>query len=136
MVLLQYGIENKTKDLESIFQRAYDNATDYDSVFSQTVFLKNRVFLDYYRNLDLIKGNNVNINYSHRDIAESADDTDTDEEYELDENGEPDWSRPIQKGYEGGLVGDPMLNSYMGVPIYGQPSMFVFDNTIDFDLTN
>lgn len=130
-VLLQYGIERKTKDLETIFTRAYENATNYDDIFSQTVFLKNRVFLDYYRELNLIKGNNINIDYEN---YREPDDSDN-EEYELDEDGNPDWSKPKAKGFEGALVGDPLNNSHEGELIYGYPSMFVFNYVIDFDLT-
>ena len=132
-VLLQYGIERKVKDLEAIFQRAYDNATDYDSIFSQTIFLKNRVFLDYYRELDLIQGNNINIKYDVKSDDEKAETKDTDQDYELDADGEPDYTRPISKGFEGALVGNPMNNCHEGKMIYGKKSMFVFDYVIDFD---
>lgn len=133
-VLLQLGIERKTKDLEAIFQRAYDNATDYDSIFSQTIFLKNRVFLDYYRELGIIKGNNINIKYDN--ASDDIEDSDTDQEYELDENGDPDWTRPKAKGFEGALVGDPLNNSYEGITFFGKQSMFIFDNVIDFDFSS
>ncbi len=132
-VLLQYGIENKCKDLETIFQRAYDNATDYDSIFSQTIFLKNCVFMDYYRNLDIIKGNNINIKYNDKKDDDKADD-ESDGEYELDEDGNPDWSRPISHGYEGALVGNPLNNDHVGDFLYGRQSKYVFSYAIDFDL--
>ena len=129
-VMLQMGIERKTDDLSTIFQRAYDNATDYDSVFSQTVFLKNRVAYDYYTQLDLILGNNINIKYNNRDEDEKED-----EEYETDEDGEPDWTRPKHKnGFEGALVGDPMNNGHEGIKLYGVRSKFVFNYVIDLDL--
>ena len=131
--LLQMGIERKTHDLEAIFHRAYFNATDYDSIFSQTIFLKNRIFLDYYRELNLIKGNNINIKYDNKFDDEKADDEES-EEYELDDDGNPDWARPISKGYEGALVGDPLLNSHEGEFIYGKQSMYIFNYVIDFDL--
>lgn len=130
-VLLQKGIENKCKDLETIFMRAYENATDYDSVFSQTVFLKNCVFMVYYKELDIIKGNNINIKYENRDDDEKADDEE--EAYELDEEGNPDWTRPITHGFEGALVGDPLNNDYVGDYVYGKPSKFIFSYAIDFD---
>ena len=133
--MLQMGIERKTHDLEAIFHRAYFNATDYDSIFSQTIFLKNRIFLDYYKYLDLIKGNNTNIKYDNISDDEKADDEDSGEEYELDDDGNPDWARPKSKGYEGALVGDPLLNSHEGEFIYGKQSMYVFNYVIDFDLT-
>lgn len=132
-VLLQYGIENKCNDLETIFQRAYDNATDYDSIFSQTIFLKNRVFLDYYRNLNIIKGNNINIKYDSKKDDDAAQDDDL-KDYELDEDGEPDWSRPIMHGFEGALVGNPLNNDRVGDFLYGRQSKYVFSYVIDFDL--
>lgn len=133
-VLLQYGIENKCKDLETIFLRAYENATDYDSVFSQTIFLKNCVFMDYYRELNIIKGNNINIKYENKEDDEKADDDY--QEYELDEDGEPDWTRPIMHGFEGALVGDPLNNDYVGDILYGKPSKYVFSYAIDFDFSS
>ena len=133
-VLLQYGIENKCKDLETIFLRAYDNATDYDSIFSQTIFLKNCVFIDYYNQLDLIKGNNINIKYENKDEDSKAEDDN--QEYELDENGDPDWSRPISHGFEGALVGNPLNNDHVGDILYGRNSMFVHSYVIDFDFSS
>ena len=115
-VLLQYGIERRTQDLETIFERAYDNATDYNSIFSQTIFLKDRIFLDYYREMDLISGNNVNMKYG---IGEdNKDEKDEDERF------------------EGALVGDPLNNTHEGVKIYGKKSKFVFEYVIDFDFTS
>lgn len=126
-VLLQLGIERKTKDMEAIFQRAYENATDYDSIFKQTKFLKNRVFLDYYRDLDIIKGNNVNINYLTKN-REEPEETDDDEE--------DDTKKKKKKGFSGALVGDPLNNCHEGMMIYGERSKFVFNNVIDFDFSS
>ncbi|MMZ42331.1 DNA polymerase II [compost metagenome] len=38
-VLLQLGIERRTNDVDSIYQRAYSNATKYEKIFKQTVQL-------------------------------------------------------------------------------------------------
>ena len=135
-VLLQYGIENKCKDLETIFLRAYENATDYDSVFSQTIFLKNCVFMEYYRGLDLIKGNNINLKYDRKEDDAKASDDDDEDKYELDEDGNPDWTKPKTHGFEGALVGNPLNNGHVGDFIYGKQSKFIFSYVIDFDFSS
>ncbi|MNW67435.1 hypothetical protein D3C74_460200 [compost metagenome] len=38
-MLLQLGIERRTNDVDSIYQRAYSNATKYEKIFKQTVQL-------------------------------------------------------------------------------------------------
>ncbi|WP_216369606.1 hypothetical protein, partial [Brevibacillus sp. MCWH] len=72
-VLLQLGIERKTKDIENVYLRAYTNATTYEKVFKQTVFLKNRAYIEYYKQ-GLIIGNNVNIDYGIESENEEEDD--------------------------------------------------------------
>ena len=61
--LLQYGIERKTHDIDNVFQRSLVNATQYESAFSQTILLKNRAYLSYYKQ-GFIIGNNQNIDYA------------------------------------------------------------------------
>lgn len=115
-VLLQLGIETKTHDIDNIYQRAYTNATSYYKIFKQTVFLKNRAYLEYYEQ-GLIIGNNTNIDYGIK-IMNSQDDDDDDEKF------------------DGALVADPLLNSYTGINILGMRSMFVFNYVVDMDFSS
>lgn len=111
--LLQLGIERNTNDLDNLYLRSYTNATDYDKVFKQTVFLKSRAYIEYL-NQGYIIGNNSNLQYG---VSEE----DKEEEEEK---------------FSGALVGDPMLNEYTGMKIFGIPSMFVFKNVIDMDFSS
>lgn len=117
--LLQYGIEMKTHDIDNVFQRSLINATQYESAFSQTILLKNRAYLSYYKQ-GFIIGNNNNIDYGNRGF-----DTDADKDEDEDE-----------EGFAGALVGDPMLNEKVGVEILGRPSKFIFSRVIDYDFSS
>ena len=113
-VLLLYGIENKTHDIDNILDRALTNGTNYSSLFSQTIMLKNRAYISYYKQGYII-GNNRNIDYS---IDDDQDD---------DEN---------EEKFTGALVADPNLNDYIGTKIFGKPSKWIFENVVDFDMNS
>jgi len=114
-VLLQLGIERKTSDIDNVYQRAYSNATVYHKIFKQTVFLKNRAYIEYYKQ-GLIIGNNINLDYG---LDYQADNEEDDEDEKFD----------------GALVADPKLNDFMGIPVFGNPSMYIFDNVVDMDFS-
>lgn len=120
--LLQYGIEKRTSDVTDLFEAAYENCTKYSSVFSQTIFLKNRGYIEFYEQGYII-GNNANIKYGEFNptFSDSKDDD--------DENVEED-------SYEGALVGNPLLIENIGVNLYGYRSQFVHDDVIDFDFSS
>lgn len=113
-VLLQYGIERKTHDIDNIYQRAYTNATCYQKIFKQTVFLKNRAYLEYYKQ-GLIIGNNVNIEYGLT---------------------KEDKDKEKKNKFDGALVADPLLNCHTGIKVLGQQSMYIFDNVVDMDFSS
>lgn len=118
--LLQYGIEMKTHDIDNVFQRSLINATQYESAFSQTILLKNRAYLSYYKQ-GFIIGNNNNIDYGNRGFDNDGADKDEDDD---------------EEGFAGALVGDPMLNEKVGVEILGRPSKFIFSRVIDYDFSS
>jgi DNA polymerase elongation subunit (family B) len=113
-VLLQLGIERKTGDIDNVYQRAYTNATSYNKIFKQTVFLKNRAYIEYYKQ-GLIIGNNINLEYGIP-RAEKEDD-------EEDEK------------FDGALVANPTLNDFTGIKLFGSKSMYIFDNVVDMDFS-
>lgn len=121
--LLQLGVDNKTRDIESLYVRAYMNGTKYDKVFKQITLLKNRGYISFW-NQGLVKGNNFNMNYGsfQEEINENfgSDDDDDDDDVK----------------FAGALVGDPRLNSATGIELYGTKSMFIFDNVIDMDFSS
>jgi DNA polymerase elongation subunit (family B) len=112
-VLLQLGIERKTADIDNVYQRAYSNATSFHKIFKQTVFLKNRAYIEYYKQ-GLIIGNNANLEYGFEQY---------DKENEEDEK------------FDGALVADPTLNDFTGIDLFGTPSMYIFDNVVDMDFS-
>lgn len=111
--LLQLGIEQKTNDLDAIYLRALDNATAYHKVFKQSIFLKNRSYIEFYKQ-GFIIGNNPNTVYG----KVRSDDFDDDDE-----------------GYDGALVADPELNSYEGMTVLGRKSKYVYKLVIDMDFS-
>ena len=118
-VLLQKAIEKKTEDLDTIYIRAYANATPYDQIFKQTIMLR---YVQYYYFLQqgIIPGTNVNqlMTNQNEDTIQEEDDGDDDNE----------------TGFEGALVADPVLNDYVGLPLYGKKTNNIFKLVIDMDM--
>ena len=110
-VLLLYGIESKTEDMNDVLSRALLNGSSYKEIFSQTKFLKNRFYIEFFKD-DYIAGNNSNIDYS------------------VNYNEENDQ----EEKFDGAVVGDPELNSNTGENIFGSCSKYVFKYVIDMDL--
>jgi hypothetical protein len=115
--LLLHAIENKTHDIDNVFARAITNGTGYQSLFSQTILLKNRAYISYFEQGYII-GNNRNVDYSKpRDPAQERIE-----------------DREREK-YAGAIVGDPKLNGHVGIELFGKPSRWIFAHVCDFDLT-
>ena len=116
--LLQYGIEERTCDFDTLYVSSYKNATAYNKVFRQTVKLRNVQYLSFL-DQGLIPGENINIyNKNDENTVKSDDEEDDDEEF------------------EGALVADPLYNGYVGLELYGKPTNNVFANAIDFDMSS
>jgi len=114
-VLLQYGIERKTSDLDNLYTRSILNSVAYKKVFSQTALLRNRCYVDYLKQGYVI-GNNINLDYDK--------DWDSDDEEEGDK-------------FAGAIVGDPVLNSVKnGMLVNGVRNKFIRKYVIDFDYTS
>ena len=120
-VLLQLGIETRTSDLDTLYVTAYKNGTPYEQVFKQTLKLRNVQYISYISQ-GMIPGNNINIyNMNKKNNVVLSEE----EENEEDEN-----------GFEGALVGNPLLNDYFGMELYGQPSNSIFNYSIDMDMSS
>lgn len=115
-VLLQLGIERRTNDMENLYTRASNNATAYEKIFKQTVFLKNRSYIEWDKQ-GLYTGNNTNIrygeDYSMSNIMIKKDDE--------------------EESYAGGVVADPKLNKPVGEMVMGRPSKYIFSFVADMD---
>lgn len=125
-VLLQYGIEEVTSDLDTLYVYSYENITPYEDTFKQTVKLRN-VQYRYWEELNMVPGVNANaiLNQGQEEPEEEDD-----EEDELENTG-----KKKNTGYEGALVGNPLLIKPFGVPIYGKRSTNVFRYSIDMDMS-
>lgn len=114
-VLLQYGIERKTSDLDNLYTRSILNSVSYKKVFSQTALLRNRCYVDYLKQGYVI-GNNINMDYD----KDWDDDEDEDKEK-----------------FAGAIVGDSNLNSLKnGMIVNGSKNRYVRKYVIDFDYTS
>ena len=120
-VLLQKGIEEATSDLETVYLTSYANITPYESIFKQTVKLRN-VQYKFFLAQGLVPGENVNgFLYNNADTKES-DDSDEDDDDETT--------------FEGALVGDPTLIDNFGEKLFGNPTNSIFNFSIDFDMSS
>lgn len=113
-VLLQVGIERKTKDTETLYVTSYENLTEYKDVWKQTVVLRN-VQYKYYLSHGYVPGANIN------KLDAYANKNTFDEE----EDG---------VGYEGALVGNPLLIDDFGMELYGKQTNYLFEFSIDMDM--
>jgi DNA polymerase elongation subunit (family B) len=114
-VLLQFGIERKTSDLDNLYTRSILNSVAYKKVFSQTALLRNRCYVDYLKQGYVI-GNNINLDYN-KDW--DSDDDEDDEKF------------------AGALVGDPVLNSSKnGMVVNGVRNKYIRKYVIDFDFSS
>lgn len=118
-VLLQYGIERRTTDIDNVFSSSQGNVTAYEKIFKVLTFLRNRAYLEW-DNQGLIIGNNVNATY-----GEYKDDKNMNVKKAKDDD-EDD-------SYSGGIVADPKLNDFVGEEIMGEKSKYVFKLVIDMD---
>lgn len=111
-VLLQFGIEDTTKDLEHIYSTSYQTYTNFDGIFKQTVKLRNVQYVSYLEH-GYVTGENRNVNAREEQKDDDDDDGPT---------------------YEGALVGDPYLNLPVGIVLYGKRVSNIFDYGIDMDM--
>lgn len=112
-VLLQYGIEDRTSDVDTLYFKSFQNITQYENIFKQTVVLRN-VEYKYFMKENIVPGANINGIYAYDNISEEEDD---------------------DVLYEGALVGNPALITPFGIFIYNKQSNKVFLFSIDMDMS-
>jgi len=106
-VLLMKKLEEKNNDIDTLYQISLLTGTRFSHTMRKTVSLANlkyKTFLHQGR----VPWCNMNTNYTENNSSAET--------------------------FEGALVADPNLNAHEGIKIYGNKSMFIFDNVIDFDL--
>lgn len=117
-VLLQTGIEESTKDLENVYMTSYQTCTPYESVFKQTVKLRN-VEYSSFMSQNLVPGENVN-GFLYNNTKKEKEEDEEDEE---------------ESTFEGALVGDPKLITNFGDFLFGKRTNSIFKYSIDLDMS-
>lgn len=127
-VLLQFGIDEKTEDLEELYIRTLFSATPYERAFKQTTFLKNRSYVSFYKQGYIICNNRPldgDMDEEKRNVIKTIFDEEKSEEEDGDD-----------EQFPGALVANPTLNSNTGVVIFGKSSMYVYDYVTDEDFSS
>ena len=114
-VLLQYGIENKVGDFDTLYIASYENGVAYENVYKQTLSLSSIRYLSYL-NQGRITGNNPNILSMSKSMSDSDDEDDDD-------------------SYEGALVAHPAYNAYICEELYGRKTNNIIRYSIDMDMS-
>lgn len=119
-VLLQYGIENKTKDVMTYYMRSQSNLTPYNKIFRETHLLRN-VREMYFEKDGWVQGNNLN-------IIDEEEDESARRFYGGDEEDDE------ESTFKGAIMADPTWNANVGMEIYGSPSNNIHENAMDYDM--
>lgn len=146
-VLLQFGIENKTHDIQTIYSRMYTLGVLPNQAFTTTKVvlyalymfgLENGYILGQNRN----KGhkNNSALNYAES-FGSIDENTDDDEYYDLlfgesDDEEDSDSDDEKREKYAGAFVMNPLYLSPTGFMIRGKPAKYVHQHVADEDVTS
>lgn len=120
-VLLQYGIEDVTEDIESLYTTSNANLTPYENCYKQTVVLRN-VQYGFYDGEGLVPGANINQILVQRDMDAHP------EKYAKKKKGKK------EAEFEGALVGNTLIINPFGKPLYGKKTNYMFAYSVDFDM--
>lgn len=131
-VLLQYGIDKRTGDMQSLFEQAIYGGTRLSKALKQSVYLKNVYALDYLKKYDIVPKNNDNVSYVNNRNEEEAIDKDILAEMSID----PGMDVYDKISLPGAVVGDPTLNDFTGVKILGHPSNSYYRYVCDLDYSS
>ena len=159
--LLQFGIENKTKDTPTVYGKMYDFALCEPEAFTSTTMLINELIKFGYKNEDLILANNRNKNPQDAQMliqmGFGSDATSVEEAEEMDEasSSENEMTDELQeildkvidsqnvldengnkKKFAGAIVLHPKRQHYTGYKINGCPANHVHRNTVDMDIAS
>ena len=123
-VLIQFGIERKTKDILTYYMRSHSNMTPYNKIFKETHLLRN-VREMYFEKDGWAQSNNINI-ISDRVLS------DTERQfYGLIEDDDSDEGGA---SYKGAINAIPTMNDYVGQRVMGSKTNNIFINAMDYDM--
>lgn len=117
-VLLQVGIERKTNDAMVYYIRSHANHTPYNKIFKETHLLRN-IREMYFEKEGWVQGNNINILSSNDDSNGFYGLPDQEEE---------------KSSFKGAIMGNPLMNDYVGMIVLGRRTNNLFENSMDYDM--
>lgn len=121
-VLLQTAINRKCRDVFNYYNSCYNSFCQYKDGLKQTVSLSSFIYEELLKK-NLILGNNINFdNYTESKKSEDAD-------------SENDGENTEEDGFDGAINGNPELNDYAGLEMFGKPSKYLFGASIDMDFS-
>lgn len=147
-VLLQYGINRKTKDFSNAYGTIYGNAVLPNEIFTSTTILANSIrsfafkfqegylmginknkIIDPIHNFDKLISGIANIDTSSVDYEEPDfyDISDFDDESDDEEE---------EEKFQGAHVQNPLYMTSTGYKIFGKESKYVHEDVIDEDITS
>ena len=146
-VLLQWGIETKTMDIQTIYSRMYDLFVTPSQSFTTTKVVLHALY-SYALGKGFILGHNRNKNHKnlvlpkYGEIFSNVTDDTSEEEYFNDVFGIDDESTDEEsedgtvkrEKYAGAFVMNPLYINPTGVMIRGTPSKFVHDHAVDLNI--
>ena len=147
-VLLQWGIETKTMDIQTIYSRMYDLFVTPSQSFTTTKVVLHALY-SYALGKGFILGHNRNKNHKnlvlpkYGEIFSNVTDDTSEEEYFNDVFGiddesideEPEDGTVKREKYAGAFVMNPLYINPTGVMIRGKPSKFVHDHVVDLNIS-
>lgn len=147
-VLLQWGIETKTMDIQTIYSRMYDLFVTPSQSFTTTKVVLHALY-SYALGKGFILGHNRNKNHKnlilpkYGEIFSNVTEDTSEEEYFNDVFGLDDESTDEEsedgtvkrEKYAGAFVMNPLYINPTGVMIRGKPSKFVHDHVVDLNIS-
>lgn len=110
--MVQYKIEEKVNDIDTILYRSYEGNTRFNKVFKEVTFLTNVAYKDFKDFQGYVLGNNIN------GMLYDANDKD-------------------REKFSGAFVGNPMLVAEVGKRLFSSAySKNIFDSIVDYDYTS
>lgn len=147
-VMLQHGINSKTKDSTTMYMNMYSNAVLVNEIFTSTTLLANalRIFVFNLRNgyllgsnkNKLFKNNGVDYSVLFNNTNNDSTDDDTNEAdsfYVGVDEVEGEESEEDEK-YQGAYVMNPEHMSPTGFKLFGKENKYIHEHGIDMDITS
>lgn len=145
-VLLQWGIETKTMDIQTIYSRMYDLFVTPSQSFTTTKVVLHALY-SYALGKGFILGHNRNKNHKnlvlpkYGEIFSNVTSDTSEEDYfdsvfgiDDDSNEESEDGTVKREKYAGAFVMNPLYINPTGVYIRGKPSKFVHDHVVDLNI--